>query len=167
MAMAMMRHADMSRHWWAEACATACYIRNRVVNTASPTKTPLKLLFGHKPVYKNWRVWGCVAYRLLPYQTKRNKLAAKSSKCIFLGYSETQKAYRVYDIRDRKICVTTEVTFFEDVFHADEVVDDDSESGDSDLELNDYDGDDAEEEEEEKHTTPPMSATQRFYGTRQ
>ncbi|KAH9120173.1 hypothetical protein AeMF1_007522 [Aphanomyces euteiches] len=167
MAMAMMRHADMSRHWWAEACATACYIRNRVVNTASPTKTPLELLFGHKPVYKNWRVWGCVAYRLLPYQTKRNKLAAKSSKCIFLGYSETQKAYRVYDIRDRKICVTTEVTFFEDVFHADEVVDDDSESGDSDLELNDYDGDDAEEEEEEKQTTPPMSATQRFYGTRQ
>ncbi|KAH9093954.1 hypothetical protein Ae201684P_016573 [Aphanomyces euteiches] len=150
-----------------EACATACYIRNRVVNTASPTKTPLELLFGHKPVYKNWRVWGCVAYRLLPYQTKRNKLAAKSSKCIFLGYSETQKAYRVYDIRDRKICVTTEVTFFEDVFHADEVVDDDSESGDSDLELNDYDGDDAEEEEEEKQTTPPMSATERFYGTRQ
>ncbi|KAF0724131.1 hypothetical protein Ae201684P_015909 [Aphanomyces euteiches] len=159
MAMAMMRHADMARHWWAEACATACYIRNRVVNTSSPTKTPLELLFGHKIVYKNWRVWGCIAYRLLLYQTRRNKLKAKSSKCIFLGYSETQKAYRVYDIADRKICVTTEVTFFDDVFHADEISDEsDSDDGGS---IVDDDGS-VEDKEGEKKWTPP---TQRFYGT--
>ena len=49
---------------------------------------------------------------MIPEQ-KRHKLGARSRKCIFLGYSNTSKAYRLYDEDNRKFIVSRDVIFLE------------------------------------------------------
>eukprot|EP01018_Ginkgo_biloba_P015814 Gb_04911 [translate_table: standard] len=44
---------------------------------------------------------------------KRRKLDDKSSKCIFLGYSAVRKAYRVYELKSKRVHVTRDVIFDE------------------------------------------------------
>ncbi|RVX01611.1 Retrovirus-related Pol polyprotein from transposon TNT 1-94 [Vitis vinifera] len=44
----------------------------------------------------------------------RDKLSAKATKCIFLGYSRLQKGYRYYSPDTHRYFLSTDVTFFED-----------------------------------------------------
>ena len=59
-----------------------------------------------KSIYEAWisrnpsvshvRVFGYVAYAHIPKEI-RKKLDDKGERCIFLGYSEASKAYRLYN----------------------------------------------------------------------
>ncbi|GMF28211.1 unnamed protein product [Phytophthora lilii] len=51
------------------------------------------------------RVFGSVGYAHVD-KAKRNKLEPKSFKCMFLGYADTSKGYRVYDLESNKVKVT-------------------------------------------------------------
>ncbi|RVW27145.1 Retrovirus-related Pol polyprotein from transposon RE1 [Vitis vinifera] len=44
----------------------------------------------------------------------RDKLSAKATKCIFLGYSRLQKGYRCYSSETHRYFLSADVTFFED-----------------------------------------------------
>ena len=68
--------------------------------------------YGHVPSVKHIRVFGSTYYALIP-KVHRNKLGARSRKCIFLGYSNTSKAYRLYDEVNRKFVVSRDVIFLE------------------------------------------------------
>ena len=43
----------------------------------------------------------------------RNNLEARSRKCIFLGYSTTSKAYRLYDEENKRFILSRDVIFLE------------------------------------------------------
>jgi hypothetical protein len=58
------------------------------------------------------RVFGCVAYAKVPDE-KRTKLDAKAIKCLFLGYCEGTKAYRLICMTTKKIIKSPDVEFFE------------------------------------------------------
>jgi hypothetical protein len=58
-------------------------------------------------------VFGCSAYVHIP-QASRKKLDPKSEKCIFVGYCETQKAYRFWNPLTRKIKISRDVDFYEE-----------------------------------------------------
>jgi len=49
---------------------------------------------------------------LIP-KVHRNKLGARNRKCIFLGYSNTSKAYRLYDEVNKIFVVSRDVIFLE------------------------------------------------------
>ena len=53
------------------------------------------------------KVFGCVSYEL------RKNLDNKGHKCIFVGYSEDTKAYKLYDPVARKVIISRDVQFFE------------------------------------------------------
>jgi hypothetical protein len=55
-------------------------------------------------------VFGCIAYAMVPDE-KRGKLDAKGTKCLFLGYCEGTKAYR---LQSKKIIKCRDVEFMED-----------------------------------------------------
>ena len=60
------------------------------------------------------KVFGCVCF---VHDTLPNldKLSPRSIRCMFVGYSRTQKGYRRYDPVHRKYYVFADVTFIETV----------------------------------------------------
>jgi hypothetical protein len=126
---AMMIQSQMSKIWWAEAVATATFIRNRVLNHKDSTMTPYEAMTGYKPNIRNLKIFGSRCYRHVPKEL-RSKWDPKASECIFIGYSENAKAYKVWDISASKAVVSTEVKFDEMTNH--EVNDQESDSSDSD-----------------------------------
>jgi transposase InsO family protein len=80
-AKAMLHGAGMSRRFWAEAVATAAYLRNRGPTRALNNLTPQEAWSGRKPHVKHVRTFGCEAWALIPKE-KRTKLNAKAVCCI-------------------------------------------------------------------------------------
>ena len=72
------------------------------------------LIFPDQPLYfLPPRVFGCTCFVhiLTPGQ---DKLSAKATKCIFLGYTRLQKGYRCYSPQTHRYFISADVTFFED-----------------------------------------------------
>jgi hypothetical protein len=112
MARALRLHANLPKVFWAEAANTAVFLINRLPTPLLDNVSPLEKLHGYPPKYNLLKIFGCTCYVLLP-KTEYSKLDAKSVKCIFLGYSETQKGYRCYDWEAKKVRVSRNVIFFE------------------------------------------------------
>lgn len=113
-ALSMILHAGVSKGFWAEAVCSATYIRNRVITTATGV-TPYERWYGKKPDVSNFRVFGCTAYAHVP-DSSRQKLDQKAVKMRFVGYSLTQKGYRLYDENKRKVFIRRDVIFNETDF---------------------------------------------------
>ena len=67
---------------------------------------------GHLPAIKHFRIFCSTCYALILEQ-QRHKLGARSRKCIFGGYSNTSKAYRLYDEDNMKFIISRDVIFLE------------------------------------------------------
>lgn len=74
--------------------------------------TPYEALHGVKPKVGNLKVLGCAAYSHIP-KDERLKLDPKSRKCIFLGYSDNRKGYRLYNQRSCRVIHSRNVRFNE------------------------------------------------------
>src|SRR6201995_368320 len=111
-ARSMIHAQGLGQEYWAEAVVTAAYIRNRVVSRSTQRKSPYELCYGKKPTVKHLRVWGCEAYAHVPHE-RRSKFDAKAVKCILVGYSESSKAWRLWDTDRRRLIVSRDVTFNE------------------------------------------------------
>ena len=115
-ARSMINHASLPKKFWAEAVATAMYIRNRVPTSAHKlSTTPYELWFGSKPDISNVKVFGCVSYAHVPCEL-RSKLDDRAEKMVFVGYSTRAKAYRLYDMASQKIVTRRDVVFDETSF---------------------------------------------------
>ena len=70
---------------------TTCYLVNRIPSSAINFKTPEELWFGKPSNYDHLRIFGCITY----VHQSEEKLEPRSIKCIFLGYPEGVKGYRL------------------------------------------------------------------------
>jgi hypothetical protein len=66
-----------------------------------------------KPDMGHLRIFGCLVYIHVP-KDKRTKMEPSGKKGIFVGYSETCKAYRIYVPGERHIEVSKDVSFHEE-----------------------------------------------------
>jgi hypothetical protein len=73
---------------------------------------PYVALHGVAPSYEHLRVFGCACYPNLSAQAP-NKLAPRSTRCVFLGYSADHKGYRCLDLSTNNIIVSQHVVFDE------------------------------------------------------
>ncbi|RHZ40716.1 hypothetical protein DYB31_014814 [Aphanomyces astaci] len=62
------------------------------------------------------KVFGCVAYNMIKDPSRRDKLASKAAKCVFLGYSENVKALKLYDLAANKTVTGVHARFHETEF---------------------------------------------------
>ena len=108
----MLSDSGLPKTFWAEALSTATYVQNRAPTVVLGEKTPYEVLNKRKPNVKHLKVFGCEAYAHVP-SDERSKLASKSRKCVFLGYSNVTKGYRLYDLESRKIFHSRNVLFRE------------------------------------------------------
>ncbi|BBH04991.1 transposable element gene [Prunus dulcis] len=112
MAKAMLHGKGLPYYLWAEAVHTAVYLINRCPTRALGDKTPFEAYSGRKPGLAHLKIFGCVCY--VHISTKvRQKLDAKSTKGIFVGYAICEKGYRVYDPATKKILLSRDVVFDE------------------------------------------------------
>lgn len=117
----MLCDAKLPKQFWAEALATAVFIVNRVPCRSSGAKTPIELWSNVKPDLSMMRVFGCKAMVHVP-KANRKKLDEKSTECIFLGYSDESKAYRLYNTATKKIIISRDVVFIENRPNPEQVI---------------------------------------------
>jgi hypothetical protein len=136
-ARAMLYESGMEQELWAEAFATASYLRN-LSPVSGLAKTPWELFHGVQPDISHLRIFGCLAYPLIETKFRDGKTAPVSYKGYLVGYEPA--AYRVYlpNTRDNIIIISANVKFderlrygkrgFEDAFGFDSGSDSDSSS---------------------------------------
>lgn len=118
MALTMLSTAGLPSFWWAEALNTAAMIQNRLPNHARDDKVPAQAFLSHPPSLANMRTFGCKAWTLIRNPDKRNKLEPKGHACIFIGYAENMKAYKLWNLVDKKVMLSAHVKFAEHEFYS-------------------------------------------------
>jgi hypothetical protein len=99
-ARVMLHAKKLPYYFWAEAMSTACYVHNRVTLRKGTSTTLYEIWKGRKPTVKHFHVFGSKCY-ILADREQRRKMDPKSDEGIFLGYSLTSRAYRVFNNRTR------------------------------------------------------------------
>ena len=112
-ARAMMCDQDLRASVLVEAANTTVYVQSRCHHAILDQKTLEEVFISEKSDVGHLRIFGCLVYIYVPKE-KRTKMEPSGKKGIFVGYSETSKAYRVYVLGQRQIEVSRDVTFDED-----------------------------------------------------
>ena len=109
----MLHAKKVPKQFWAEALATAVYVRNRVTSRAiEKNTTPHHVWHDDAPEVSHLRVFGCRCWYKVP-SSKVKKLDARAREALFLGYAESSKAYNVWDDDLSKVIISRDVTFDE------------------------------------------------------
>ena len=118
-ASAMLWTALLPIGFWAAAVKTAVFLTNRSPASALPDHiTPFECYFGRKPNLGFLRVWGCKAAAHIPDQlrTKTDWSSKSSTHCIFIGYSDTENLYELWDVDNNTMIRKRDVVFWEHEF---------------------------------------------------
>ena len=112
-ARTLLLHYNVPLRFWGDALLTACHLINRMPSSVLSNQIPYSILYPQQDLYPvPLRVFGSTCFVHDPTPGK-NKLSAKSLKCIFLGYSRLQKGYRCFSPQLQRYLVSADVTFFE------------------------------------------------------
>ncbi|GJT35347.1 retrovirus-related pol polyprotein from transposon TNT 1-94 [Tanacetum coccineum] len=111
-ARTMLSAAKVPLFFWAEAIATSCFTQNRSLVIPRHEKTPYHIINGRKPSVKFFHIFGSLCY-IVRDGENLDKMKEKGDACIFVGYSNQSRAYRVYNKRTRVIVETIHVNFDE------------------------------------------------------
>ncbi|RVW26536.1 Retrovirus-related Pol polyprotein from transposon RE1 [Vitis vinifera] len=113
-ARTLLLHSNVPFRFWGDAVLTACYLINCMPSSILHDQIPHSLLFPDQPLYfLPSRVFGCTCFVHI-LTPRQDKLSARATKCIFLGYSRLQKGYCCYSSETHRYFLSADVTFFED-----------------------------------------------------
>jgi transposase InsO family protein len=112
-ARTLLLHHNVPSRFWGDALLTACHLINRMPSSVLQDQIPYSILNPEHDLYPiPLRVFGCTCF-VHDLNPGKDKLSAKSLKCIFLGYSRIQKGYRCFCPQLQRYIVSSDVTFFE------------------------------------------------------
>ncbi|GJV50374.1 putative ribonuclease H-like domain-containing protein [Tanacetum coccineum] len=112
-ARTMLADSKLPTMFWSEAVSTACYVLNRVLVTRPHNKTPYELLSGKVPNVSHLKPFGCHV-TILNTSDHLGKFEGKADEGFLVGYSAHSKAYRVYNLSNKKIEETLNLRYMED-----------------------------------------------------
>jgi hypothetical protein len=110
----IIQSKGLSLKYWVEAINSANYIVNRTPTKALKNITPEEALTKIKPNVSHLRIFGNIAWAHIPDE-KRKALQPKNEKCIFVGYSEDVKGYRLLQPDCNEIIIRRDVKFDENL----------------------------------------------------
>ncbi|KAL0373874.1 UNVERIFIED_CONTAM: Retrovirus-related Pol polyprotein from transposon TNT 1-94 [Sesamum radiatum] len=106
--------SGLPKFFWGEALLTAAYLVNRSPSVPLLGKTPECVWSKSDIDLSSLRIFGCAAFALV----NGNKLDPRSQKCVFIGYPEGVKGYRLW-VRDQpglRVVISRNVVFNESEF---------------------------------------------------
>ena len=114
---ALLFQNHVPKRFWGEALLTATYLINRLPTKILDSKSPMEVLSSFYPHLDPTnklqpRIFGCVSF-VHVHSNERRKLDPRAVKCVFLGYSTTQKGYKCFHPLSKKFYVSRDVTFNE------------------------------------------------------
>ncbi|GAA0169606.1 hypothetical protein LIER_24052 [Lithospermum erythrorhizon] len=112
--IAMVKRTSTTE-FWGEYVLGACYFINCTPSRILHFKLPYEILYGSPPSYDNPRVFGCLFYAF-DLNSRKDKFASWSRKCIFVGYPLDKKGWKLFDLDTRGYFVSRDVTFYESEF---------------------------------------------------
>ena len=110
---AMLHDQYNPMHLWEKSTRNAMYVQNRTPHRVLKNKTPVEVFSNKKPEVIHLRIFDYPVYIHI-LKENRTKLDPSRRKGIFVGYSESLKAYIIYFPRYKKIDISKDVTFDED-----------------------------------------------------
>ncbi|KAL0356380.1 UNVERIFIED_CONTAM: Retrovirus-related Pol polyprotein from transposon TNT 1-94 [Sesamum radiatum] len=113
MVRSLLARGRVPKTFWPEAVNWSIHVLNRSPTFSVQDMTPEEAWNGRKPVVNYFKIFGCIAYAHIPDE-KRKKLDEKAEKCVFLGVSETSKAYKLLNPLTKKIVISRDVIFDEE-----------------------------------------------------
>ncbi len=109
----MLHQKNIDKRFWAEALATAVYVRNRVTSRGlSASITPHHIWMGCAPNLEHLRAFGSRCWDVLPGR-KVKKLDARAREAMLIGYSLASK-HTTWDVELKKVVISRSVTFDEE-----------------------------------------------------
>ncbi|GJS98502.1 putative ribonuclease H-like domain-containing protein [Tanacetum coccineum] len=112
-ARTMLADSKLPTMFWTEAVSTACYVLNRVSITNPHNKTPYQLLSGKVPQIGHLKPFGCQV-TILNTSDHLGKFEGKADEGYLVGYAPNSKAYRVYNLTNKRVEETMNLRFLED-----------------------------------------------------
>ena len=106
----MLQSKGLSLNFWTEAINCANYIVNHTPTTvlrniiSEEAQSSIKLDVSH------FHVFGSEAWAHIPDE-KHKAIEPKSEKCIFVGYSEDVKGYRLLQPKYKNVIIRRDVKF--------------------------------------------------------
>nr|GEW86634.1 hypothetical protein [Tanacetum cinerariifolium] len=76
--------------------------------------TPYELVFGKEPNINHLRSFGCLCFAMI--LNNNDKFSKKSEKCVFVGYSNFKKGYKLYSLKNKTLFYSKDVKFYENIF---------------------------------------------------
>ncbi len=110
----MLKQAKLLNCFWAKAIGTIIYLQNRTLTKTIARKTPEEMWTCEKPYVAHLKVLGVKP--MFMSQNKRNKSwiqSQKNKECIFIGYTEGAKRYKLLKEKTKIVFHSKDVVFDE------------------------------------------------------
>jgi len=114
MTRALMKSMKVLGRFWAEAVRHSVYLLNRLPTKPMGYRTPYEAWNGKRPHLGHLRIFGCKGHvkSTMPHL---KKLDDRSVPMVYFGVEEGSKAHRLYNPKTKKIVVSRNVVFEENV----------------------------------------------------
>ena len=113
MAKSMLQAQSLGLDLWPESVVNAAYTSNRCSKSAVANR-PAEQAWNERQLrVDHMRNFMCIVYGKVP-DCQRTIFEAKTTNCLFLGYCEGTKAYRLMSLETKKIIRSLDVSFCED-----------------------------------------------------
>ena len=116
-ARALLYSAHVIKYLWGEDILTAAFLINRIPSRVLNFQTPINVFKQKFPTSRlltdiPLKVFGCTVF-VHNHSLHCGKLDPRAHKCVFVGYTPTQKGFKCFDPISQKFFVTMDVTLFE------------------------------------------------------
>ncbi|KAL2929715.1 Retrovirus-related Pol polyprotein from transposon TNT 1-94 [Bienertia sinuspersici] len=115
MARAIRLQVGLPIYMWGDCVLGAVYISNRLPCEVLHQKSPYEVMFNKIPDYNALRTFGCLVMAHNPMQN-HDKFNERGVPCVFIGYPQDKKGYKVLNLLNNMVFVSRDVRFYEGIY---------------------------------------------------